>query len=366
MNTLAPSFQPSAFVFADTPSVGWINRLLANRIAYHAVFWVLVFAFNVAYIAFIGEDRDVSLYNLLLRVPFILLCCYFNLYWLMPKFYYTGRILPYAMLVLATIFSFNAANLLLLESFVQSPICPTTFEADATFNGSNYLYKSFYLFSITGLTSGIKLSKNHFIERQKADAIEKEKLHTELSFLKSQIQPHFFFNTLNNLYALTIKKSDLAPGMLLRLSDLMSYGLYEADAATVPINKELEHIRNYIELESLRLGGRFKVEFNIAGDAENVRIPPLLFLPFIENCFKHVAFSEKGQSIKIDLTIDDQSITLHTCNPFSSVKKSFDKIGGLGLKNAHRRMQLLYGSKYVIEAFDNDGQYNVMVKVPLL
>jgi len=239
MNTFAPPFPTTLPVFTETPSLAWVNKLLTNRVAYHLVFWVLVFGFSAAYISFIGEDRTVSLYNLALRIPFILICCYVNLYLLMPRFYYSGQLFVYASVVLASIFGLNALNLCLLEAFVESPICPTTFEADATFNRSNFLYKSFYLFSIVGLTSGIKLSKNHFIERQKADAIEKEKLQTELSFLKSQIQPHFFFNTLNNLYALTIKKSDLAPEMLLKLSDLMSYGLYEAEAASVPVEKEV-------------------------------------------------------------------------------------------------------------------------------
>lgn len=366
MNSLAPSLPSSASVLVGAPSIGWINKLLTNRVAYHLVFWMFVFVFNAAYISFIGEDRDVSLYNLGLRVPFILACCYLNLYWLMPRFYYTGQLLLYGVLVLAAIFALNALNLLLLEAFVESPICPTTFEADATFNSSNYLYKSFYLFSIVGLTSGIKLSKNHFMERQKADALEKEKLQTELSFLRAQIQPHFFFNTLNNLYALTIKKSDLAPDMLLKLSDLMSYGLYEAEAASVPLEKELEHIRNYVELEALRLGHRFHVDLRIEGTVEGKRIPPLVFLPFIENCFKHAALHEAGQTISIKLMVGENFLTLQTNNPFSVQKKAFDKKGGLGLKNAHRRLQLLYGSDYTVESFERDGQYQVTVSIPFV
>lgn len=363
MNTVVQTLHAPVPVFTAPNSLRWINTLLTNRTASHVVFWFFVFGFSAAYISFIGEDRDVSLYNLGLRVPFILGCCYLNLYWLMPRFYYSGSIVIYAVLVLVSIFSLNALNLVLLEAYVESPICPTTFEADATFNTSNYLYKSFYLFSIVGLTSGIKLSKNHFIERQKADAIEKEKLQTELSFLKSQVQPHFFFNTLNNLYALTMKKSDIAPEMLLKLSDLMSYGLYEADAPSVPIDKEIEHIRNYIELESLRLGDRFKVEFILNGDPANKRITPLLFLPFIENCFKHAALREAGQRISIVLTIHPYTVELHTSNPFLT-QKSFDKKGGLGLKNAHRRLQLLFGVNYVVESSSVDGIYRVTVRIP--
>jgi two-component system, LytTR family, sensor kinase len=367
MQTLAPTLNPIAPYSEPSPSLLWVNKLLTNRVAYHIIFWLFVFGFSAAYISFIGEDRIVSLYNLGLRIPFIIICCYFNLYVLMPRFYYSGHLAIYFGLVLAAIFSINALNLFLLEAFVESPICPTTFEADATFNGSNYLYKSFYLFSLVGLTSGIKLSKSHYIERQKADAIEKEKLQTELSFLKSQIQPHFFFNTLNNLYSLTIKKSDKAPEMLLKLSDLMSYGLYEAEASAVSLEKEIEHIRNYIELESLRLGNRLTIQFDVNGDLEGKRIPPLLFLPFIENCFKHASPTDKSQSINIRIEVDATEIRLSTSNPFTILNKTtLDKKGGLGLKNAYRRLKLLYGEKYRIKESREDGLYLVDVSVPHL
>jgi two-component system LytT family sensor kinase len=367
METLAPSLNPLVPNFSHKISLVWVNKLLTNRVAYHVVFWCFIFCFSAAYISVIGEDRVVSLYNLALRIPFIILCCYLNLYVLMPRFYYGNRLVLYAVAVMGLIFSLNAINLFLLEAFVDSPICPTTFEADATFNSSNYLYKSFYLFTLVGLTSGIKLSKSHYVERQKADAIEKEKLQTELSLLKSQIQPHFFFNTLNNLYALTLKKSELAPEMLLKLSDLMSYGLYEAEAASVPLEKELEHIRNYVELESLRLGNRFTVQFQVDGNMEAKHIPPLLFLPFIENCFKHSTIQGVNKSIIVKITIEGNSINLRTSNPFDfSAKPSLEKKGGLGLKNAHRRLQLLYRGKYSVETQTENGVYQLFVSISLV
>lgn len=367
MEITAPSLNPVVPKFSEKTLLVWVNKVLTNRVAYHVVFWFFIFGFNAAYISVIGEDWLVSLYNLALRMPFIIVCCYLNLYVLLPKFYYTNKLVLYAILVLGLIFMLNALNLFLLEAFVESPICPTTFEADATFNSSNYLYKSFYLFTLVGLTSGIKLSKSHYIERQKADAVEKEKLHTELSLLKSQIQPHFFFNTLNNLYALTLKKSDLAPEMLLKLSDLMSYGLYEADAASVPLEKELEHIRNYVELEALRLGNRITIHFEVSGNIESKRIPPLLFLPFIENCFKHSSLQGVNSSILIRIDIEGDSITLNASNPFTATTKpTLDRKGGLGLKNAHRRLQLLYGAKYHVEIRPGQGVYKVLVRFPLL
>lgn len=367
METLAPSLNPLVPNFSNKLALVRVNKLLTNRVAYHVVFWCFIFCFSAAYISVIGEDRMVSLYNLALRIPFIILCCYLNLYVLMPRLYNTNRLVLYAVAVMGLIFLLNAVNLFLLEALVDSPICPTTFEADATFNSSNYLYKSFYLFTLVGLTSGIRLSKSHYVERQKADAIEKEKLQTELSLLKSQIQPHFFFNTLNSLYALTLKKSELAPEMLLKLSDLLSYGLYEAEAASVALEKELEHIRNYVELESLRLGNRFTVQFEVEGNTERKYIPPLLFLPFIENCFKHSTLRGVNNSIIIQTTIEGKSIQLRTSNPFDvNTKPGIERKGGLGLKNAHRRLQLLYKAAYRVETQTGDGVYQVLVSVPLV
>jgi two-component system, LytTR family, sensor kinase len=365
MTTLAAAMNAPQPAFAQNMSANWMNSVLSNRLAYHIVFWAFVFVFNAAYIAFIGEDRDVSLYNLALRVPFILACCYINLYWFMPQFYHSGKLLLYAVLVFVMIFSLNAINLYFLGLFVESPICPTTFEADATFNRSNYIYKSFYLFSILGLTGGIKLWKDQLAEKQKADAIEREKLQTELSLLRSQINPHFFFNTLNNLYALTMKRSDQAAGMVLKLSELMSYSLYESDGPGVSLKKEISHIRNYIELESMRLGKKISVAFSANGVNEDHQVPPLVFLPLIENCFKHAVAKNPGSTINITLTERNNTLILQTQNPANAAQQQLTKKGGLGLRNAQRRLQLLYGKKYRLETAFNNDIFTAILEIPL-
>lgn len=365
MTTYAPSLPAQSQVLPTDFASNWMAHLLSNRVAYHVVFWAFVFSFNAAYIAFIGEDRDVSLYNLGFRIPFILACCYLNMYYLMPRFYYPGKLLGYGVLVLASIFLLNAINLYFLELFVDTPICPTTYEADATFNGSNYVYKGFYLFTLVGLTSGIKLSKNQLAERQKAEAIEKEKLQTELSLLKSQINPHFFFNTLNNLYALTMKKSDQAPEVVLKLSDLMSYSLYESEGVTVSLEKEIAHIRNYIELETVRLSKKMDVVFEVRGAVGKQVVPPLLFLPVIENCFKHASNKVHGGEINICLEVAENTITLTTRNPYQPMAALNRKSGGLGLKNVQRRLQLLFGSRYRFEKQLSNELYACTLQIPI-
>jgi sensor histidine kinase YesM len=367
MSTLATPIntQLSTAFFTEKEPLNRIQQLLLNRLACHILFWMIVFIFNAAYISYIEYDWRITLYNFFLRMPFIIACCYVNLYWLLPKYYYPGRLLLYVSLVLGTILTLNIINLFVLESFSNTPICPKSYESLASFTWNNYVYKAFYLISIVGLTSGIKLSKGYLLEKQKTDAIEKEKLQTELSLLKSQIHPHFFFNTLNNLYALTLKKSDLAPGMLLRLSELMSYSLYESDGTYVSLSKEIKHIQNYIELESLRFGSKVSIEFNVIGLKEDKLIPPLIFLPIIENCFKHTSSGQSDISITISLTIHDDTATLRTCNPFTNDKNKLSGKGGLGLRNVHRRLQLLYDDAYHLETESSGRFFTVTLQIPL-
>lgn len=342
-----------------------IAALLSNRIAYHILFWIILFIFNAGYVTYIEVEWQVTLYNLVLRIPFIIACCYVNLYVLLPKYYYTGQVFLYGAILLFVILTANAINLFLLESFADTADCSKSYESLSTFTWNNYIYKAFYLTSIIGLTSGIKLSKSYLLEKQKSDAIEKEKLQTELSLLKSQIHPHFFFNTLNNLYALTIKKSDLAPGMLLKLSELMSYSLYESEGSYVSLSKEIKHIQNYIELESLRFGNSMNVDFAVKGLEEDKFIPPLIFLPFIENCFKHTATKHRGLSIVIDLTIHNDTITLKTKNPYAHDQKKLSTAGGLGLRNVQRRLKLLYEDAYYLETEIAESYFIAVLQIPL-
>lgn len=361
-----PAWEGSVTTPRVAPNTGSVSAILTNRWASHSIFWISLFLFNAGYIVFIGEDRVVALYNLAFRIPFVLLCCYLNLYFLMPQFYEKGRLLVYIALLAAAIFGLNAINLALLGAFVETPICPTTFEADATFNISNYVYKSFYLFSIVALTSGIKLSKQELRERQHAEEIKREKLETELNLLKSQINPHFFFNTLNSLYALTLKKSDKAPDLVLRLSDLMSYSLYDSDALAVPLAKELEHLSNYVELERVRLGGRGSVEFVITGEPGDKHVPPLIFLPLIENCFKHAAVKSAEDRISITLSIAERSVRLVTHNPARGAASHPNDRGGLGLKNLRRRLELIYSSAFQLQSEEREATYCVLLEVPVL
>ncbi|HEV2355213.1 MAG TPA: histidine kinase, partial [Puia sp.] len=276
------------------------------------------------------------------------------------------------------------------------------------------LLNSAYLLFVTG---SLKFFKDWFLQQQQLKEKERQQIALELKFLKAQVHPHFFFNTLNNLYSLTLRKSDLAPEVVLKLSSLMSYMLYESGVSMVPLGKEIAHLEDYIALERLRFGDRLALTFRKddapmhdapmhdaptddapTDDApmddaamEAIRIPPLLLITFVENSFKHGI----GQSIgdgSIDISLhreqhhlvfsisnsvgelvtqplgDDVSQEVH---PFSRTSPMANQplhtpvANGLGLKNAIRRLDLLYGSRYRIDRNQSDGHYHVTLKIPL-
>jgi LytS/YehU family sensor histidine kinase len=198
--------------------------------------------------------------------------------------------------------------------------------------------------------------------------LRNETLQSELKFLKSQINPHFLFNTLNSLYALTLKKSDLAPEIVLRLSEMMRYMLYECNEKQVPLEKEVNYLMNYLELEKLRHGNKLDVKLNISGQINHQKIAPLMFIPFVENSFKHgVSHHIAKGFVNINIEAEDQQLDLTIENsknptmPSTSLKKS----GGIGLANIKRRLELLYPNQYQLNISEQPNTYSVTLKINL-
>ncbi len=218
---------------------------------------------------------------------------------------------------------------------------------------------------VLGFVSAIKLVIDWVIEKQKNEALAKLQLSTELKYLRTQIQPHFFFNTLNNLYALTLEKSDRAPELVIKISDMMHYVLYEANSNKAYLLDEINYINNFIDISRLRFGECIDCETDISGDIEDVEVPPLLFLPFIENCFKHGLKESETVSVRIAFeVVDTDYLTFIVSNSYNSDSK-LNNEDGIGILNTKRRLSLLFGNDYVLEA-DTKGQaYHIFLKIPI-
>ncbi len=188
----------------------------------------------------------------------------------------------------------------------------------------------------------------------------------QILYLKSQVNPHFLFNTLNNLYGLTYSKSDRAPQMVLGLSETMRYLIYETEQKLVSLEKELHFIRNYLDLEKMRISFPENVRDTIRVAHLSVFVPPLLLLPFIENCFKHGNIGKDDDGwMELDIS-DDRDYLYFVCkNSYNNTDQKSTTSSGIGLKNVKKRLDLIFGEKYELQTLKQDGEYMVSLQFPV-
>jgi LytS/YehU family sensor histidine kinase len=201
---------------------------------------------------------------------------------------------------------------------------------------------------------------------QKQMELERQKQMSELALLRSQINPHFLFNTLNNIYSLVYQKSEKAPQVVLKLSEIMRYMLYESNTEKVLLSKEIEYLKGFIEIQKLRLKNEDAIKFEIKGNIENVFIAPMLLIPFVENAFKH---GDKGAEniINIKLSIENKTLVFEVINPVKNIEPIYkDNAHGIGLQNIQRRLNLIYPSTHLLEIKKQNDLFKVTLKIEKL
>jgi sensor histidine kinase YesM len=222
------------------------------------------------------------------------------------------------------------------------------------------------MYPVVVLGTLIKFFKIWYKNQQRSQKLEQDKLQAELKFLKAQIHPHFLFNTLNNLYALTLKKSERAPEIVLKLSDLLNYMLYECNSELVPLKKEIELVENYVALEKLRYGDRLDASISVKVENPDLKITPMLILPFVENSFKHCVSGETENAwVSIDITLKKNQLTIKVDNSKSNTDNKDEQKyrEGIGLKNVKRRLELLYEGVYELKILDTEESYLVVLRL---
>lgn len=207
-------------------------------------------------------------------------------------------------------------------------------------------------------------NKKFQIQKEKT-ALEIQNIQIEKDFLKAQLNPHFLFNTLNNLYGLTVRKDNLAPELILNLSDIMSYTLYESNTEIVRLEKELDFIKNYIALEKMRYADDAKIEITIEGERQTAGlfIAPLLTFTFIENAFKYGLKNAENAFVKLDIKIENNTFWFSLENDFDPNRTN--EFGGIGLENALKRLELVYPNQYKLEIKNQDSTFKVDLKIVL-
>jgi LytS/YehU family sensor histidine kinase len=292
---------------------------------------------------------------------------YFNIYFLMPKFVYSKRYVTYAVLLLASLFIALLVKFNLTYYLVSNNVMPEAGDVESLTLNYAIVTMLGELYVMSFVTA-IKITVDWLNENSKLHELEKRQLTTELKFLRSQVSPHFFFNTLNNIYSLTLEKSDRAPQIVLRLSELMRYLLYATDKPYQDLTKEIECIQNYIDLERIRFDNSLKIDMNVSGNIEGKGIAPMLLMPFVENCFKHGASKNIGKMyIKINLEVVGDILNFEISNsipPNKNKERLENEYSGIGLTNVKKRLKLGYEPKdYNLSIFEKDKMFNVILNL---
>lgn len=350
-----------------------LDRLLHNRILMHVLFWVSL-SFFYAKLIYRGDIPfwDQYLLNVML-FPSIILASYLLVYYQLPKLIHKKKYLMFGItLILSLYFSlvlarvltvYIAENVLGMEGAYPGMLLYIFIQLDRLFTG--------YLLTLIlgiALTVTVKVMKNNIQEKQKAEKLEKEKHIAELNFLKAQIHPHFLFNTLNNLYTLTLQKSDQAPTTVIKLSEMLDYMLYQCNDKQVPIHKEIQLLNNYIDLERLRYGDRLEFSFDQDIDNPESPIAPLILLSMVENAFKHGASGAiRKPKIEINIAVKDNLLKARVYNtkPTQVQADPAKYKEGIGVSNIKRQLELIYPDAYTLQIDEKEGYYSVELEIQL-
>ncbi len=348
--------------------VSWISKTYSNQISwkYHLLFWIGYFMVNfIRWGSYFG-DYTYSLKSNLVEFPIHILLTYFNIYYLIPKFILKRKIALYIIFLIAALTTAYIVRTGLNFFLVTENIWPEAVGNQRAFSFNHILAVTIGELYVVALVTAIKLTIDWITERKKNESLRELQLQTELKYLKSQIQPHFFFNTLNNLYSLIINKSEKASDVVLKLSEIMQYVIYDVKESKIGLLNEINYIHSYLELEELRHGDKISSKIEIKGDIDDISIPPLLLLPFIENCFKHG--TRNNDAIILDIYFENSKnaeLIFKTKNNFNQHNKIIKK-HGIGIENIRRRLEILYKNNYLLETKIINNTYNVLLKIPIL
>lgn len=338
-------------------------KIFKFRVLNHILFWIFIFSFfTTPRIAALGFNLE-AFVNII-YIPLDILSAYFIIEFLIPRFVFQKRNLLIFVLGTFVIITLNIA----LSQYIMINIQPVlgfwTVRRPFILELFSWLVNNFMIF---GTASALKLFSYSYKFQLLQSELEKRSIRSELGVLRSQINPHFLFNVLNNIDALIYEDKDKASNAIFLLSKIMRYMLKESNEEKAMLKNEVEYIQDYIELAKLSFEDSKFLKFNSSGELSGKQIPPLLFIPIIENTIKHCNKQSKSPGIKIDFIVEKDCIELKTSN---FVKRNDFKLpdsgSGNGIKNVEKRLKLLFDKNYKFDINSNMDKFEVYLKVPLL
>jgi two-component system LytT family sensor kinase len=333
--------------------------LLSDRILRHTVFWLCIYFFDVLLFGFDSERYGWFLKIVLLEMPGMVALAYFMMYWAIPKFLERRYMQMLSGLLLVFLLcSFLVHALFIAVSYYTENI--------GLFDVSKILIRGFYLFANAAIAVIIKLALLWYSNQKRVMEMESARLEAELKMLREQVNPHFLFNTLNNLYGLVERNPAKAKDMIAGLSRILHFMLHESNQSVVSLNEEIESIKDYISLENIRYDNGLSVSLNIDPGCADLKIVPLMLFPFVENSFKHGASETIGTSwINIDFSVYGESFIFKIENSKPAVPALSSNGQGIGVANTRRRLELVYGHDHSLQILDSADSYLVVLKIRL-
>jgi two-component system, LytTR family, sensor kinase len=338
---------------------------------YHFMWWTLRLGSPMAVIINLGYPQ--ATFKFVFYLVFQAAGVYFNLYFLIPRYLEKGRYLPYVSLLLLTIIS--TAAFITSGYYVGAWVLDKPFQELYHLDPNNYfsLFESGSLPSTAAsmtLAMSIKLTKNWIQTKRREKLLEKEKLETELKFLRAQFNPHFLFNTINSIFVLIHKNPKMASESLAKFSGLLRYQLYECNEQQIPVTQEFSYLENFIELQKLRQDGNVETSIHIERPTtQDLSIAPFIIMPFVENAFKHVSQHKNNANwISMRFYFDHQQLHMEVANsvpPKNQVANEAVSYHGIGLKNVKRRLELIYPNQYDLNILQDVDQFKVTLTVNL-
>ena len=320
----------------------------------HLCFWLLMYANEIFIITGLIEG-DAAAEKVVYSILINMVVVYFNLYLLIPRFLKKRQLYNYLLWSFSSLIVGMYLSYYPFRTFIEwSDAIPYTLDYLASTLG------------ILGAAVAFKIVKSNIENQTKINDLQRIKTDTELRFLKDQINPHFLFNNLNNIYVQSRKTPELVPESIMQLSDLMRYQLYDAAKERVPISQEINFLKNYIAVEELRRE-HLHAEVTISGDTNTISVAPLIFLPFVENVFKHGDFTDPDNAIlKVSWHLTKDSIVFICQNSKSNLERvNPEGVGGIGLENVKRRLDIHYPENYAIDVDKTSHLYKVHLKIKL-
>lgn len=370
---------------------------------FHGLFWLIIFLVWQQLVYFYISNPVNRLLFTGFDVTLMALTFYLLYYWVAPRFLHGKNILPFGAGTLLTILLGAGLSGLIMLLFLHRGIVPIHFDFYWNYR---FMVNNRLLIAVVGAGTGLLayLAMSYVKSQKHIAQKEKEAITAELNYLKAQINPHFLFNSINSIYVQIDQNTEAAKDSLAMFSDMLRYQLYECGTDQVPLQNELEYIRNYIHLQQLRKDERYKIEFDLPANAHGAMVAPFLLLPLVENMFKHVSnWSDKPNFIKGSIRIENGSLRFTGVNSKKAMNSEEDGEGaqgdsvgsaqvfspararrgrpgeehpgeghpggppqeGIGLVNVQRRLELLYPGKHRINIQDNGQTFTIHLEVPL-